>query len=664
MKITIARSLFVFGGVVTSGLLTSTAIQNYTLGNLKVNGPEYTEIVYGKDLVADILPPPLYVIEPYMLATEGFYHDERRAVDIQKALALKSVYEERRAYWVKSGLQTGLKSELADEVETTGDSFWNVFDNNVVPASKTDDKAKQMAALDKLSDAFYVHQAAVLKLVDSATKFQANAESHARYETERLSLLAAGSAAISILLFLAGIVFFRRRAIGPLSGMTAYMSNLASGDYSKQVPFTTRTDEIGEMSKAVEIFRGNVLERQKARKADEDRRHMDLERERALAQERAEEDGRRRDVIAQLTGGLEQLSAGNLSHRINKPFAEAYEKLRTEFNLSVATLAQSMEEITSAAGSVRNSSSEIASSTGDLARRTEQQAATIEETASALEEITATVKNSTERANEASKMMNLTRTGAEKSASVVQDAIHAMERIAESSSEISQIINVIDEIAFQTNLLALNAGVEAARAGDAGKGFAVVAQEVRELASRSAKAAKEIKALIETSSSQVQNGVSLVNRTGDALSEIGSQIVKVNSLISDIVTAASEQATAIGEINHAVNHMDQVTQQNASMAEETNTACLGLRQEAETLEGVVTRFKISDVSLNRIASDRNPSVRRVPQPIPTRAPITTAKKAVHNPAPSPARALGSKIASAFGIGKPNSPTQAADWEEF
>ncbi len=258
---------------------------------------------------------------------------------------------------------------------------------------------------------------------------------------------------------------------------------------------------------------------------------------------------------------------------------------------------------------VRTGSGEIASSTNDLARRTEHQAASLEQAASALAQITVTVKNSSERANEANVMMTATKESASYSATVVHEAVAAMEKIETSSAQIGEIINVIDEIAFQTNLLALNAGVEAARAGEAGKGFAVVAQEVRDLAGRSANLAKEIKQLIETSSSQVSAGVALVNRTGEALGNIDRQVLKVTALIELIVRSSAEQTTALLEVNAAVNTMDSVTQQNAAMVEQTNAACRELGDEAIHLNHLLARFLLEDATAS--AATRSYSSQRV-----------------------------------------------------
>jgi methyl-accepting chemotaxis protein len=261
-----------------------------------------------------------------------------------------------------------------------------------------------------------------------------------------------------------------------------------------------------------------------------------------------------------------------------------------------------MKDIYAATNTVGDSSREIALSTTDLAQRTESQAASLEQAASALDQITVTVKNSSERAQEANAMMLATKESAAHSAEIVREAVTAMEKIEESAVRIGDIINAIDEIAFQTNLLALNAGVEAARAGDAGKGFAVVAQEVRELAGRSANLAKEIKLLVETSSRQVSAGVALVSRTGEALGDIDRQVLQVTALTEAIVRSSSEQSVALVEVNAAVNRMDQVTQQNAAMAEETNAACQELGNEASHLGRMLSRFALEERRPSRAAA--------------------------------------------------------------
>jgi methyl-accepting chemotaxis protein len=271
---------------------------------------------------------------------------------------------------------------------------------------------------------------------------------------------------------------------------------------------------------------------------------------------------------------------------------EAYARLRTDFNAAIAQLEGAMQGVIGTAQAIDSGSREISSASDDLSRRTEQQAASLEQTAAALDEITATVKKAAEGAVHARAVAAAADEDARNGAVVVGEAVSAMDAIASTSGQISQIIGVIDEIAFQTNLLALNAGVEAARAGDSGRGFAVVASEVRALAQRSAEAAKQIKTLISASTSQVAQGVSLVGATGKSLERIIARVAEINTVIADIAAGAREQATGLQEVNTAINHMDEATQQNAAMVEESTAASHSLSQETSQLSGLIGQFRV------------------------------------------------------------------------
>ena len=299
----------------------------------------------------------------------------------------------------------------------------------------------------------------------------------------------------------------------------------------------------------------------------------------------------RMSALTVLAEGLRAMKQGDLTHRLEKPFVLSMEKVRSDFNEAIEGVKRAIVEVGDNAESIAASSGELRSAASDLSKRTEQQAASVEETAAALEQITTTVKDSSRRADEAGKLVTTARDYAEQSSAVVKEAIGAMGEIAQSSKEISGIIGVIDEIAFQTNLLALNAGVEAARAGDAGKGFAVVAQEVRELAQRSARAAKEIDAIIKTSENQVTRGVSLVDKTGNALTSISGQIADIATNVHAIVEATREQSIGLQEVNQAVNTIDQGTQQNAAMVEQSTANSHKLAQEAQSLRDLFNRFR-------------------------------------------------------------------------
>jgi methyl-accepting chemotaxis protein len=296
--------------------------------------------------------------------------------------------------------------------------------------------------------------------------------------------------------------------------------------------------------------------------------------------------------LADLDAALTRTAANDLELPIQKTFTPMFEKSRLSFNAAQETLRSMMSQIAESVNLVSSGGQEIATASDDLSRRTEQQAASLEETAAALDEVTSTVKKTTDGARQARTVVSEARGDAEKSGEIVRRAVDAMGRIEKSSAEISQIIGVIDEIAFQTNLLALNAGVEAARAGDAGRGFAVVASEVRALAQRSAEAAKEIKGLITTSNTEVGNGVKLVAETGESLARIVGKVSEINSVVADIAAGAEEQSTALQEVNTAVNAMDQATQQNAAMAEQATAAARSMMQETEKLSEMIGRFRL------------------------------------------------------------------------
>ena len=335
-------------------------------------------------------------------------------------------------------------------------------------------------------------------------------------------------------------------------------------------------------------------------------------------------------VTAALGEALRSLANGDLTHRIGEDMPPEYTKLREDYHAAMLTLQGALAAIASSTEAVRSGASEITQASDDLSRRTEQQAASLEETAAALDQITTTVRKTAESSAEARKLATEARSNAEHSGDVVQHAVTAMNGIAKSSAEIGNIIGVIDEIAFQTNLLALNAGIEAARAGDAGRGFAVVATEVRALAQRSADAAKEIKALISASSAQVKTGVSLVGETGTVLVQIAGQVTDLNTLITEIAASAQEQASGLHEVNTAVNQMDQVTQQNAAMVEQSTAASHSLTSEAVELARLTAKFQIGQN--NHAVRAASPPRKALPAPRPARPP---AKIGGNSAAPKP-----------------------------
>ncbi|WP_206185829.1 methyl-accepting chemotaxis protein [Sphingosinicella sp. BN140058] len=416
---------------------------------------------------------------------------------------------------------------------------------------------------------------AQVKLIDENSARQEGAIS-----TARIVLVLGAIALIGIAITLA--MMLTRMIARPVTRLTASMADLAAGKNDIAVPDTDRADELGDMAKAVLVFRDAAVAQEKA------------------SAEKVRSEAAQQQVVSDLAQALGKMSAGDLTVTLAN-FPAEYRKLEEDFNGALGALREAMGSIALATGNIHGGSGEISQASDDLSRRTEQQAASLEETAAAMTEITATVHNSAAGANEANKLVRATQADAQESSKVVGDAVAAMAEIEKSSQEITKIIEVIDKIAFQTNLLALNASVEAAHAGEAGRAFAVVANEVRALAQRSADAAQEIGTLISNSSKQVDGGVALVGEAGKALTRIIGSVDEVSGLVSQIAMAADQQSSALAQVNSAISEMDKVTQQNAAMVEESNAAARSLADEATGLASLVGRFNTGTDAASRSA---------------------------------------------------------------
>jgi methyl-accepting chemotaxis protein len=536
-------------------------------------------------------------------------------------------------------LMPSMATELADFERKTAAIL--ALTDEVIELGKTDQNAAARAILvkaDPMVTEFRLElRAAVDRMIDRL-----------KTETGRMTgamestILAYIVGLLTVFATLIGISLFvaSRGITGPIDALRLRMLSLADGETTEPVAGLGRKDEVGEMADAVAIFRTNAVERIRLEhEAAANRNLAEEERQRTEAADRA-----RTEELTQATRGLGEglrhLADGDLSFPLSNPFASDFETLRADFNATVDQLSYTLQAVFDATEAIDNGSREVSASADDLSKRTEQQAAALEETAAALDQITVNVTNSSKRAEEARKVAVQANESAAQSGRVVADAVDAMQKIEASSNRVANIIGVIDEIAFQTNLLALNAGVEAARAGDAGKGFAVVAQEVRELAQRSAQAAKEIKDLIRNSSSEVQSGVKLVSDTGGALKTIESYIVTINKHMDAIATSSREQSLGLAEVNTAVNQMDQVTQLNAAMVEETSAAGATLAAESGRLRELISKFRLGGGQRGATA--------------------VMAAGSAHHPIHSPVKKLVRTVSAAFSG---NAAVKGA-WEEF
>jgi methyl-accepting chemotaxis protein len=467
-------------------------------------------------------------------------------------------------------------------------------------------------------------QSAIDSIVEYASaygnNFRTDADAMAAVSKRNLTLLAGVCVVMGLGFAIAMAASFSR----PIRYAMSISEAIASGDFAVEVK-TKRRDELGRLLLSLDKTRAALdeAEKNKERERAEQlailRAQVEDERQRTLVtqNEAAEAQARTAQELSHLIGmvgeGLERLSQGDLTARMDGPVSEAYCKLQQDFNATVERLAETVSGIIASANDVSNAAAEIATSTTDLSQRTEEQAAGLAETTASLQEIAGTVKKNAENAQRANQHAAGMRQVADDSSAVVANAVGAMAKIEESSGEIAEIIGVIDEIARQTNLLALNAAVEAARAGEAGRGFAVVASEVRSLAQRSAQAAKDIKNLIGNSTGQVKNGVDLVNRAGTALHQIVESIRSVSTIVADIAATTGEQALSIEQVNRALAQLDEVTQQNSALVEENAATAKTLDHQSADMAERVAFFKLAP------QEDEEPAPLPAPPPVVRRA---------------------------------------------
>ena len=515
---------------------------------------------------------------------------------------------------------------LVDPAVAAVPAYAKAFDEAVVVFSDTD-KALNGEMAPRAAQ--FADLAQRVRDAELSTMARLRDDSLATTTTQRGLSLIISLGALAVGAVLAWLI--ARAIITPIGAMTGAMGYLADGKLETEVPALDRRDEIGEMAKAVQVFKQNAVdklrmeaEQRAAEEADRLAAEAQRQREAAIVAEVAEvakaastgeldrridldgKSGFLRDLcegvntLLHLTGValkdvasvLAAVAQGDLSKRITNEYGGLFGQLKGDVNLTAEKLSEIVANINSAAGQIGSAASEVASGSQDLSERSEQQASALEETAASMEELAATVRQNATNAQQANQLAAGAREVAAGGGQVVADAVTAMGRIEGSSQKIGDIVGMIDEIAFQTNLLALNAAVEAARAGDAGKGFAVVAQEVRNLAQRSAQASKEIKTLIAQSTGEVKSGAELVKGAGRTLEEILTSVRRVADIVAEIASASSEQASGIDQVNQAITQMDEMTQQNAALVEESTAAAHSLEDQSRELNRLMGFFSV------------------------------------------------------------------------
>lgn len=516
-SLSLPRRLAVLTAIFSLGFVVFGLFSFQTLNALKVNGPLYHRIVQEKDLVADVLPPPEYILESYLvsfqlMATEDETERKRLVARLQ---ALKDEYDTRHVFWSKEGLEPDIAALLLEQAYKPAMRFYEIAFTQLIPALERHDKPAGGAAMARMSTSYDAHLAAINRLVEITNQRSEALEAQSRTEISSATILQLTILALSLGGAIGGAILISRSITGPLQGAVQVAQAVAAGDLYSDIP-TAYQDEPGQLMRALKTMNDSLS--------------------RTVGQVRAST-----ETIATAS---RQIAVGNL----------------------------------------------------DLSSRTEAQASSLEQTASAMEEISSTVKQNADHAQQANRLVVAASDVATEGGAVVERVVATMGAIRESSQKMADIIGVIDSIAFQTNILALNAAVEAARAGEQGRGFAVVAAEVRQLAQRSAGAAREIKTLIGESVEKVAVGSQLVDGAGVTMKDIVAAVKQVADIMGDIALVSREQSSGLEQIKLAIQQMDETTQQNAAMVEQSAAAAASLQDEADKLVREVSVFKTGDAA--------------------------------------------------------------------
>lgn len=490
-------------------------------------------------------------------------------------------------------------------------------------------------------DSFYALEDATLAAIDANKKASAAVAARSATISATAHKFTFGALGLALLTAVVLLFWMMRTIAKPIVRMADAVTRLVDGDHAVHVPGTDRTDEIGQLARALDKFRDVFASDQ-----------LRAEAEHARARET-------QVTIDAIGDGLTALAEGNLTFRVKENGTGALAKLHVDYNAAVTALERVLGKIVEGCHTIKLGTDEISSAATDLALRTEQQATSLAETSRTLNDFSNSVKTSADNARQTSSRLSVARSTADSVGDTANRAVAAMRSIEASSREMAEIVGVIDGIAFQTNLLALNAGVEAARAGDAGKGFAVVATEVRALAQRSADAAKSIRDLIAKSTEEVSGGVALVESSGEALRQIVTEVSAVSELVDAIANAAGQQAAGIADISAMVGSMDSFTQQNAAMVEESSAGTRNLATETVSLVDQLSRFRLGTTSQILAAP-----VRQVGLPAPAVFTSHSAPEALRSAAPVPPSSPTPASRPAAFHGNTALKADEDDWSEF
>ena len=546
-RITISRAIFAFGILTIAGLVAVILASNYALSQLKVGGPLYEKIKLGNDLVADILPPPEYVIEAYLEVTLALQDPSSLAARRDRLAQLKKDYDERRDYWSKSDLDPALKTKLVEKSHAEVQRFWNLTEQSFLPALARSDTAAVAKSYADITAAYTAHRAVIDEIVKQTNDDNSAAEAEA---TSRVKWFTAILWSISALVFLvigAGIVGFAKGVIQPIVGMTDVMQRLAGGELEREIPSRGRGDEVGAMAGAVQIFKENAL-RVRAMEAAE-----------AVSAKQAEQD--RKATMQRVADGFEK-AIGRI----------------------IRTVTSASSDIEAAAGSLTRTAETTQGLSATVAAASEESSSNVQSAAAASEEMASSV-------GEISRQVQQSRGIAQAAVEQAERTNVRISELSQSANRIGEVIKMITAVAEQTNLLALNATIEAARAGDAGRGFAVVASEVKALSAQTAKATEEIAAQVTQMQSATEHSVS-------AIKEIGSTIAQISEISTAIAAAVEEQGAATQEIARNVQQAARGATQVAGSIVDVNRGAADTGSAAERVHGLAVSLLSESNHLN------------------------------------------------------------------